>query len=317
MNTAHAPRAPEQELLHGEPASASLQTSGLAGMQSTWGNQVMLALIQAGEALVPCYQPMRGALAQEGVSALLDPMGAMARAQARDVLAERLTVREDGAAPSGSPAELSLEEFERMVALYAAIQRGRCDLSLDANALPWTEQDEFEAGAMNDIASIMQTECGRKLLTELAYGSEGHQTTISPQEAEDKGPLASLKNDWDPLDAPDVSIRYTPARTTHISKLAWGESRSDVTLYHELTHAWYDATNATDMGPISWPTTVPRDIDWFKPLPRAEHQATGLDLWADAEFSENAYRTERAEMAGSPLALPGDAGMPRRDSYSG
>lgn len=278
--------------------------NGLLGLQGTWGNQAIAALVAARDAAIPAYAPLAGALQHEGWSALLNPFDAMARQEGREVLSGRLRVLAEGERRTGLPNEVTAQEFEQLAALYGDIRMGSCNLLLDTEDLSWAEADAFRAGALEDITALMQTPSGWLLLDELAYNGRGKQTrlqpALSPEKAEEDPDLTrELFNG----EGSSVTVRYVPGQDAHISEASWGTVRSDVVLAHELTHAWYDTRG--ERADMSY---------WLRGLP-AEFQAVGLGGSMDAPVSENAYRAERAAMAGQFGSLPGDKDMPRRTRY--
>ncbi len=105
---------------------------------------------------------------QEGLDAILDPVGAMDRQNAREELADRFDiVGEDFVGPRNQN-QLTAEEYEEVVRLYSDVRLGRGDLRLDASELSDADAEAFEAGAMDDIASLLQTETGRGLVRQLS-----------------------------------------------------------------------------------------------------------------------------------------------------
>ena len=106
---------------------------------------------------------------QEGVGGLGDMSGMMDRQRAQEELSNRFTVN-DGAIPAGAASNVvSSEEYQRIARTYSDIRLGRGDLTIDTSSIDSeTAQgkygmtpEAYRAGAMNDIASMMQTRSGR------------------------------------------------------------------------------------------------------------------------------------------------------------
>ncbi len=106
---------------------------------------------------------------QEGLGGLTDMSGMMDRQRAQEELADRFTVA-DGEIPTGSASNVvSREEYERIAHTYSDVRLGRGDLTIDTSSIDSeTAQgtygmtpEEYRQGALNDIASMMQTRSGR------------------------------------------------------------------------------------------------------------------------------------------------------------
>ena len=69
-------------------------------------------------------------------------------------------------------------------------------------------------------------------------------------------------------------------------------SRSDITLMHEMRHALDETRGSMDSRLVAEIDGVSADVG----LSRYEHQATGLGVYANSEYTENAYRAERMRM---------------------
>lgn len=240
------------------------------------------------------------------------------------------------------PNQITRKDFERMAGIYGDITTGNSRLQFDDAAMAQSGMskeaiDAFRAGAMSDIANLMQTETGRALLTGLNAGPEGHTTRLGqslvpgtaipfPGGARVHGPDAQgrILPDGTPLPqgafsgGTDSIVQYVPvepARPPAGQCPPWAPVRSDVTLLHELVHALHYAQGTLTEGDIEPSEAVhPADVGQY----RCEYQAVGVGADEDLRLTENRYRAERARMAGEGAVglREGDAGMPRRDFYS-
>ena len=194
---------------------------------------------------------------------------------------------ETGDAPVDGKAWVSPEEFDHIVETYSAIRRGKTQLTVEGD-------DAFRAGAMKDIAKIMQTESGRAMLDEIAHSE--HTTKIGATETpddpstagripgvplDDDGKWKILRARTDGKTGVNSEITYAPGHTVQSEKD--GEFSSDVTLFHELTHAWHNGKGSNYPGDHNG---VDND----------EYQA----VWFD-EHNENRYRAERAADLGEDI----------------
>lgn len=259
-------------------------------------------------------------LSQEGIFGLLDPVGMMDRQDAQRDLASRFNVMGEDAVGTREQNQVSEEEFQEIARNYSDIRMGRSDLQLAGQGSMTDEQyATFRDNTMSDIADIMQTESGRGLIDSMAHAplqadDETHRvTTINPR--------FDASGNLDPSNATgggrfgqSGTVTYVPGVDTAPSGT---NIRSDVTLYHELTHAHHAVYNTWDAG------TVPGTRSATNPdggLGQFEHQAAGLGDYADAEFSENRYRGERRRIGELDVGernhgSQSDDDMMRRDQY--
>ena len=128
-------------------------------------------------------------------------------------------------------------------------------------ALPSTASDAFRAGAMNDLAKMMQTDSGREMLAEIANSEHTTRRSTGRGGRRDRGhprldPRESAlerrrSQPEDPRGVeptwrrpawtrPSTTRPVTPRDTAEDSEIP-----SDVTLYHELVHAWHNEAAAT------------------------------------------------------------------------
>lgn len=276
----HGREAPVGDKIQHKEQIADGQTSGDQGTsgvavddQSLLGNSAIAQRL----GLAPKPQ-----IAQKGLSLAAERMvDEMAARQ------ELQSMFETGDVPVDGKAWVSPEEFDHIVETYSAIRRGETQLTIDGD-------EAFRAGAMKDIAKIMQTESGRAMLDEIAHSE--HTTKIGGTNDPDH-PVTSGRIPGVPLDTDgkwkifkartdgktgvDSEISYSPGHTVKSDND--GEFQSDVTLFHELTHAWHNGKGNNYPGEHNG---VDND----------EYQA----VWFD-EYNENRYRAERAADLGEDI----------------
>lgn len=256
-------------------------------------------------------------------------------ADAALVTSDRLAARQElldrfDTSGAGAPGKASVtpEQLDEIVALYSDVRLGRTNLDLDTEGLSAEEADAFRKGTMADLANLLQTESGRRVVGDLAHGDArveigrqfaGQGPKTEPFLAPDRDCSASHGKDrlGDPVawciddrrqdgTGVDSHVRYRPGETTHTDHD--GDVRSDVTLYHELVHAWHNARGDNAAGHVDGASGhVDRD----------ELQATGLGDFvglADAEGavpSENLYRSERRGLGDDLADRPSYGGATR------
>lgn len=171
--------------------------------------------------------------------------------------------------------------------------------------------------------------------------------------AEPQGNGSSLDENGARGAGTDVHIRINPGvniwnNDPQNATNPWAEqTRSDVLLAHEMGHAIQQTAGTQDDTPVQATDTAVSDlfagrwgdawnhfwspsegmrIDAADGTSRAEHQATGIGLYQDLPYSENAYRRERRAIAdgGGPGIIEGRPGkgesdrtMVERDTYVG
>lgn len=262
-----------------------------------------------------------------------DPVAAD-RAQARHELMPRFAIVPDGASADRRPNEVTRAELEAVVELYSDIRRGATSLRIDTERegvpepyglgryrpLPPRLAAFFRAKALDDIAAILQTPSGRKLLTELARAEHPVRVVLSGNERPEMSPTTTA-----PMVAGAATVYYLPGVSG--ARADWSDAPqafsepwqrnepSHVVLYHELAHALAGVTGGRAEGWVVAADGVPEDAGR---VPLEEHRANGLGRFAELPISENRYRAERRRIGeGTIGALPGDAGMPRQTSYLG
>src|SRR5262249_41371770 len=115
---------------------------------------------------------------------------------AKDALKDKFKVGE-----GTGPNAVSKEEFEKIAKLYSDINAGRTDIKFDMSGVDKDKRAEMRGKSMEDIAKMLQTPAGRKLIGDLADNETKdpkdatkmihHSTTIRPTDNE------SVKNDCD------------------------------------------------------------------------------------------------------------------------
>ncbi len=297
-----------------------LNPASYSAVDPDQGSQGASRDVPGGAAASPVLQGVSdffGGLGQEGIGGLLDYSGMMDRQNAQRELASRFNVLPDGTAGERSQNQVSEEQFREIARTYSDIRLGRGDLTLGERPANMSDDDyaQFRTGAMGDVADILQTESGRGLIGSLhdaprqADGETHRATTINPR-VDAAGALDASNAEGGGMFAVSGYANYVPGQDT----LPTGDNlRSDVTLYHELTHAHHAVYNTWDGANVT--TGADTGIGQF------EHQAAGLGNHANNAFSENRYRGERREIGalGVGARTAGaetDADMTHRDTYS-
>lgn len=216
------------------------------------------------------------------------------RAMAAEELRDRFQVGE-GDAPGR--ARVSQAEYDEIVALYSDIRLGRTQLRLDTQGLTEEEAAAFRGGAMKDIAALLQTPSGRALLGELAHGNKGHTTTLGRSTGDPNAEVSLPGLDPNDIDdrwklhhalhgggGADSRVNYAPGQSVHTDHD--GEIRSDIALYHELTHAWHNGQGQNAEGAVSGKGGTAVGLE--------ELETVGLGRWEKLPYTENRYRAERA-----------------------
>lgn len=286
----------------------------------------------------------------------LDPIAAD-RALAAKALADRFEVVGDDFEGERLSNQVTAAEYEKICQTYSDVRLGRGDLTIDASKYTdQKDQDAYKAGALNDIASLLQTNAGRSLVYSLSdnashtdtKGDPIHKhTTLTPLLTDDGkvdktngyaapegwGSDATVGRDGTLTagEGTDVTIAYNPgvnvgdAYAEYQDANPWLKGfRSDTILMHEGNHALKMTEGMCD------PRTVARTDNKLDPrdplmaqdarsgISRTEHQAVGLGLYANDPMTENAYRAERKALAegGGVGTIAGDADLTQRTSYT-
>lgn len=227
------------------------------------------------------------------------------------------------------PNQVTQGEYQQIVATYRDMLLDKTDLHLNTRGMNDKDRVQFTGAAMNDISSIMQTPVGRVLIDRLAHQKEHFTTTLSlskdeagnPDTREARGGAANLidEDHWSEGKGVNAVAQYVPGADVYLpgARDSFLPFRSDVALFHELTHAMH-VTNG-DMAPGKVIHGAQADID--AGLGSFEHQAVGIEDFSNETISENVYRSQRnligrnhgGIQASSPALS--DALMPRRTQY--
>jgi len=235
-------------------------------------------------------------LFQEGLTGLLDPAGMIDRQEAQRELAGRFHVRAPGEAvdPHAAGNNVSEEEFERISRQFSDIRRGRTDLNLDTAGMDPAEAAAFRQATMGDVGDILQTSAGRELIGGLANQTNHHTTTIHRRadntNAEGGSEVGAVPGSWADGTGTNAAVTYSPGAAGGIvppgMTAPWLPMRSDVTLFHELTHAHHAAYGTLDQTTLASGAGVnPDDVGQLG----MEYQAVGLGGWAGNTLTENTY----------------------------
>ena len=247
---------------------------------------------------------------------------------AKEKLKDKFNVSKEGGEGMN---DVTPEQFDKLAKLYNNIEKGNTDIKFDTSAFG---KDKDAAGnakgmAMEDIAKMMQTPSGRKMLEGLADNQSGEKdkdgnpvhkkTTLKltdnkfdePQCQEEGMQAARNANDKEGGDAiekksttpgvgTNAEITYRPGERKELpdGPMATG----DTTLFHEMAHA-YHMTHGTKEASSETVQTEGKD----KGVRKEEHAATGVGAHADDEMTENQYRAERRAL--------GDEDMQPRETY--
>lgn len=269
-------------------------------------------------------------VAQEGLGAVLDPTGAIDRQEAQRELASQFNViaaedaicTPDGADPA--PNTVTQEEFQRIARTYSDIRLDRSDIRFNTDGMTEDEARDFRSASMGDIGNLLQTESGRDLIGGLAYQPDDHTTTINLRadnsNAEGGADDHAAPGSWADGHGTNAEIDYVPGDAGGIVQPTmedeWLPMRSDVTLFHELTHAHHAAYGTMDQTTLDGTNAHADDVGQAG----LEYQAVGLGDFAGDHLTENTYRAERAAIGRSGVGARttggvSDVDMPQRDTY--
>lgn len=280
-------------------------------------------------------------LSQEGLSGLMDPMGMLDRQDAQRELAAQFDIMNPEEMVSGPDGpdnyagnQVSPEEFQRIARTYSDIRMGRTNFQFDTGEMSEEDQAQYQRDMMGQMGRIMQTDSGRELLNDIAYNEDGHQVTLGAFYQADGTTLDTTNAVANPTNEANAAngtgsgsaVQINPGVDSYsVGNPAtddWDQTRGDVILYHELSHAWNqvhgteDQSGAVSAGEFGLDGTQ-RDAN-NGGIQRWEHQAVGLgNHRGDTGPNENRYRRERAQIgaAGGPGVVTGDVGMEQRDHY--
>ncbi len=240
------------------------------------------------------------------------------------------------------PNQVTQRQYDRALKMYATIDSEKSSIAFDRKSLQNAVDENgntisfqsFKRGFMKDIALVLQSESGRDLIERILTQNKGHgllislntRYTVLPSninrgvfQVTDKGQGEStipedstdgyLQRTGKAGIGADAKIRYVPAGI--MAKLP----RNDVTLFHELVHAYRDMSGTAPRWLVPNSARLPEDRSYHGPLGWYEYQASGLSVYANEKLSENRYRAERATLGSSQRGLPSDIGLPQRQHY--
>jgi len=283
---------------------------------------------------------------QEGAGAAVDPQGALDRQRAQRELAGRFDiVGDDVPASERKPNQITQAELQEIARTYSDIRLGRTDIEFDVGGAKTMNGEnkekaleEFRNGAMDDIATIMQTPAGRALVGQLAHNEvsgpdgtiEHRKTTLfggadpnKPETNVDRSRMEDASNGR----GLDATIYYEPGHLVDVkSDQAWAhEGRGDLSLFHEMIHAYHDTHGTYDthaVNPVEGDVEeVARRAEKGGRLQQEEYNTVGIDnTWRSdllelggQTITENAYRAQRRQIEVGAVA--GDAEMHDRTQY--
>jgi hypothetical protein len=239
----------------------------------------------------------------------------------RAELSSKFVVGEGGGTKDGK-AVLTPEQYEKMLRTYASIRDGSSHLKISNLGMDEEEAAEFKAAALENIATIMQTEAGRELIDRTA-----NQSDLDEMDRRDivlsNGLTHKMTKDGQDL---PVGNRAYPRSTNNTEETAGRETGTgvfwvnrdrevempdgtmlpmpkDAALFHELTHAMHNVEGTRPVGKVeagdfeSDNANLLKDVGWAE---REEHHTVGLGAYADERITENAYRRQRRAMTDDP-----------------
>jgi hypothetical protein len=256
-----------------------------------------------------------------GRYAVSEPSGAHELTSAKAELACRFSVSDEA---SGNLDQVTPQEFEEIAQLYCDIRSGRSDIQFDTARLDAAETARMMRVAFEDLAQILQTNCGRTLLTALAQNQSlcGARRRVvvrfsrSPEDNE-CAHRGHQRGGWvfreaerratTPGLGEDAYITYCPGHRRVLGG-AEVQATGDTSLFHELVHALH-FTRGTKMpddlvmssryaDPQAQPVSASDDG-----LRAEEYATAGLGLWATDYLTENQYRRERMWLGDAEIDL--------------
>jgi hypothetical protein len=224
------------------------------------------------------------------------------------------------------PNQVTQQEFEKLANNYSDIRTGNSNIKLDTAGMDAKKEAEFREKTMKDFSSMLQTGSGRDLIDQLAHAQAKDGTARTTTIHGIANPLGAEAAASDPAKAADrgngvgtnMTVNYAPGADVNVpgAKDQWLPVRSDVALFHEMTHALHgvSGTRKNDM-------VADKDLQPGDPKGRTkleEYATVGLGPHANDAITENRYRNERRLLAGRVGARPGDElpGMGPRTNYS-
>ena len=229
--------------------------------------------------------------------------------------------------------DIDNQTFKEIAELYSDIREGKTSLKigLGMDSSTMKEQMTFQKDVLQDISKILQTESGRKLITDLARGNKpvnigssgskakAHQMSHpDTQDISDifHGKPKTYKNASDGTGT-GSDVKYVPNDYTGTLTINGQLTTTDTVLFHELTHAGHAAAGKIQTGKLTESDTGLKAGHPDIGVNKEEYATVGLGDFADfAQFpiTENAYREEQKSIVGSSL---GDLLYGKRKTYVG
>ncbi len=274
---------------------------------------------------------------QEGFGSFFkDADGVMARQAAQRELAPNFDVVSDktGLDLQGAPNRVTESQFHDIAKQYAKLTGGQGNLhdNLDGSPEDYAQRDHDLNG---QLGRIMQTGSGRRLLDGIgnspmadANNALGGVRMVPNMDAAGKKVTDNASSEaLDPAAAEDphhgsaVKLAFNPEVEHYdVGREPWANIRSDVVMFHEMTHAYHQMHGTYDSSAVAEPGLGGSMKDSQSQIERGEHQAVGLGAYQYDKFNlptENSYRAERAMIGAHARrgVVDGDVDMPLRTNY--
>jgi len=204
--------------------------------------------------------------------------------------------------------------FDKIAALYSDIREGKTKIKImyGMDSVSIKEQLSFQQDVLKDIAKIIQTQAGRKLINYLVsgkhninIGSSGQKTSAhqsphpDPKGVLDFGPptYANTSNKV----GTGSDVKYVP--NDHSGSLIIDKqyTSTDTVLFHELTHALHADYGVTQQGHLT--ESDPGLSKGHKDIgvKKEEYATVGLGAYSGLGITENAYRKEQGDIMGGAM----------------
>lgn len=219
--------------------------------------------------------------ADEGIGALLDPVGMMDRQNAKKELAPYFGIVDEDFEGHRNHDQVTQAQFDEIARTYSDIRLGRGDLTINTDK--FTDDDAADAyreDVMGDIAKLMRTTSGREQIDFLSDNPDDVKTSIR----------AYVKKDGKTT-TPDASFEAWGPNDNRIyfadpgAKPEIPDNANHLMLAHEMEHARQRITGTQPEGDYG----VPGD-DYF--TENSERAAVGL---AHSDASHPADKTAATE----------------------
>jgi hypothetical protein len=249
------------------------------------------------------------------------------REKAQQDLAGRFQVLKDGEKGTGLPNQVTKEQYDKICNQYSDIRMGESNIKINTDGMGPEQKKKFMDGSMNDIASMMQTKAGRDLVGQLGSAKDENgrprlttlNNTTNPEAACADSSRPENRDKRHDGNGTDMKVKYAPGQDVKMadSSSPWLPMRSDVVLFHEMTHALHGVQGVAP-NTNQAPADAAHRLDKHDQVQGDEYPTVGLGKYANDPITENAYRAERRALADQPGARAGDgtAAMQPRTSYT-